>query len=515
MIASIVSGILIGTSYIPFPPWAILFAMAPLWLFWVNSNLNYKKVFLYGFITQFVLSIIGFHWIIHTVVEFGQMPYYIGVLALIGFSATQNLHIPIAGVIAKTLKTPLNLTKPMHLIVIGILTATIEGIMPMIFDWNFGYTWLYSKLPIYQMADTVGVQGLSFLTFIYNALFAIAFLYRKQTKKLITCITIFLVTFVSFNTIGLIKQKNQKTDSQVRIGVVQANIGNMDKQMSKYQNENPSSIIRKVYEKYFELTKQLLSNSNPDFVVWPEASFPKNLNERFLAGYHQSKLVNFIKETNTVMLVGGFATDIDDADTYYNSIFLFDRDAKLLDIYRKTYLLAFGEYLPGTNLIPALEKWLPQVSHFSRGTGPKVTTLDNVNIGYQICYEGLYPEFSAQLAQKSADVIVNVTNDSWFGHTIEPIQHLYMTMARAIETRVPIVRSTNTGISSAILADGTFLENSPEESEWTKEFVINYNSKRKQTFFTKIHKYLTLIELITLVSLITVLYLNRKTKKAS
>ena len=509
MIPSIVSGILVGTSYIPFPPWAILFAMVPLWLHWINNDLSYKKVFLYGFITQFVLSIVGFHWIIHTVVEFGNMPYYIGILALIGFSATQNLHIPIAGLIAIALAKNLKLTKSMSLLVIGMLTAILEGTMPMIFDWNFGYTWLYSKLPIYQMADTIGIRGLSFLTFVYNAMFAIGFLNRKN-KKLIVCVTIFILTFGSFNVIGITKQKSQKTDAQVRIGVVQANIGNMEKQLSKYQNETPTSIVRKIYGKYFDLTRELLSKSNPDFVVWPEASFPKNLNEQFLTGYHQTKLINFIKETNTVMLIGGFATDPDDIDTYYNSMFLFDRDAKLLDMYKKTYLLAFGEYLPGADLIPALKKWLPQVSHFSKGEGPKVTKLGNISIGYQICYEGLYPEFSAKLAKKSADVIINVTNDSWFGHTIEPVQHLYMTMARAIETRVPIVRATNTGISSAVLANGTLLGKSPEQSEWTKEFVIEYNSSREQTFFTKIYKYLTLMELIILLSLLGVCYLNRK-----
>ncbi len=263
------------------------------------------------------------------------------------------------------------------------------------------------------------------------------------------------------------QKKFQKTDAQVRIGVVQANIGNMDKHLSKYQNERPSRIVNKVYEKYFELTRQLLANSNPDFVVWPEASFPKNLNERFLTGYHQTKLINFIKETKTVMIVGGFATDLD-LTKYYNSMFLFDRDAKLLDIYKKTYLLAFGEYLPGSDLIPVLKKWLPQVSHFSRGKGPKVTKLGNVNVGYQICYEGLYPEFSVGLAKKSADVIVNVTNDSWFGHTIEPVQHLYMTMARTIETRIPIVRSTNTGISLRHISRRNFFRKKPRGSRMDK-----------------------------------------------
>ena len=506
---SIVSGILIGTSYIPFPPWAILFAMVPLWLLWINKNMTYKRIFFYGFATQFILAIIGFHWIVHTVVEFGRMPTYVGIIALVAFAATQNLHIPIAGIIWKVLSKYLSFTKPISLMVLGVLTAILEAIYPMIFQWNIGYTWLYSELPIYQIADMIGFQGLSFLTFLYNALFAICFLNLKNFKKLIVYSTLVVSSFIFLNVIGIFQQKKwSSTDSTVSIGVIQANIGNIDKHMSKYQNESRSKVTRRLYRKYFELTRKFKSEKDVDLIVWPEASFPKNLNHRFLTGYDQRQLIQFIKDVKTPIILGGFSSDLN-LDNYYNSIFLFDENAKLVDFYKKTHLLAFGEYLPGVGLIPGLKKWLPEVSHFSRGKGPKVSKFGDLNIGYQICYEGLYPGLSAELSNQSANIIINVTNDSWFGHTVEPYQHLYMTMARAIETRIPIVRSTNTGISSAILADGTFLEKSPEESEWFHEFVINYRADGSSTLFSKIYQYITMFELIFLIGLLLVTF--RKT----
>ena len=508
---SILSGILVGTSYIPAPPWAILFSLVPLWFLWVHKKLSLKRIFLYGFITQFVLALIGFHWITHTVIEFGKMPIYMGILALLAFAATQNLHIPLAGVIWKILSKSFKFSKTHSFITIALLTATLENIYPMIFKWNFGYTWFYSSLPIYQIADTIGFQGLSLITFLYNAFIAIIIL-NFSKKKVIPRFIALALSFGILNMVGYVKQKNwSETDSKVRIGVVQANIGNLEKHMSKYQNESRTKVTNRLLDKYFELTKKLVDEKKPDFIVWAEASFPKSLNQRFLNGYHQKKLINFIKEINTPMVIGGFSTEMD-LDKYYNSIFLFSQDGKLLDYYKKMYLLAFGEYLPGSKFFPSLKKYFPEVSDFSKGGVPRVSKLKDVMLGFQICYEGLYPELSAKLSDLEAQVIINVTNDSWFGHTFEPYQHLYMTFARAIEVRIPILRSTNTGISSAILADGTILKKSPQKQEWVYDFEISYNKERTSTIFSKTYQYTPFVPVTILMCLLLFIYTREKIK---
>jgi len=97
-----------------------------------------------------------------------------------------------------------------------------------------------------------------------------------------------------------------------------------------------------------------------------------------------------------------------------------------------------------------------------------------MKLGAQICYEGCLTDFHVGLAQQGAQIIVNSTNDSWYPDWNEPYQHLYMTLARAVETRRPLVRSTNTGVSTAILASGEILQFSPRGQEWTHVFEIPY-----------------------------------------
>jgi apolipoprotein N-acyltransferase len=149
--------------------------------------------------------------------------------------------------------------------------------------------------------------------------------------------------------------------------------------------------------------------------------------------------------------------------------------------YRKTMLLAFGEYLPGAHLFPALTKWFPRTADFARGRGPQVKSFRGLTLGPQICYEGLFPGFSRSLADQGAQLFVNVTNDSWFGTWSEPYQHLSMTLARGIEFRLPVIRSTNTGISTVMLASGTILDRSPLHREWFHGYDVPYRKEPPPT----------------------------------
>ena len=102
------------------------------------------------------------------------------------------------------------------------------------------------------------------------------------------------------------------------------------------------------------------------------------------------------------------------------------------------------------------------VAHFGRGPGPTVLLkINGYAMGPQVCYESLFPEFSKGLADLGAQFFVNVTNDSWYGAWQEPYQHLYMTLARGVEFRRPVLRVANTGISTVSLANGDVLALSP------------------------------------------------------
>jgi len=118
--------------------------------------------------------------------------------------------------------------------------------------------------------------------------------------------------------------------------------------------------------------------------------------------------------------------------------------------------------------------------------------LNGATLGPQVCYESLDPLFSSSLALKGADILVNVTNDSWFGPRFEPLQHLYMTLARGLETRRPMLRSTNTGISSAILADGTVLQLSPLYTRWAGLYDVKFQKNAPVTFYSRFGAWLPL-----------------------
>ena len=168
-----------------------------------------------------------------------------------------------------------------------------------------------------------------------------------------------------------------------------------------------------------------------------------------------------------------------------NSLFLLDHQGKLVTPhYSKTILLAFGEYLPGEDWFPLIRDWLPPIGEFKRGEGPRhLIEWNGFRMGVQICYESLFPDFSRQWANLGAEFFVNVTNDSWYGNWSEPRQHLTMTLGRAVEFRRPVLRATNTGISTVGLSSGVKLDESPLHETWSKVFEVPYRKNPSPTFY--------------------------------
>ena len=151
--------------------------------------------------------------------------------------------------------------------------------------------------------------------------------------------------------------------------------------------------------------------------------------------------------------------------------------------YDKQVLLPFGEYIPGASSFPALKKWFPDVRDFEAGDGPVLLRMDRFLLGAQICYEGLFDSIARGAALLGAQMIVNVTNDSWYGTWLEPWQHLYVTMAKAVETRRPLIRATNSGVSAVAFADGTINELSPAGTEWFGVVEVPYIRMPAPTVF--------------------------------
>lgn len=138
----------------------------------------------------------------------------------------------------------------------------------------------------------------------------------------------------------------------------------------------------------------------------------------------------------------------------YNTAALLDEKGFVRGIYNKTFLLAFGEYIPGASLWPWVYDVIPEASEFTPGAEVKVFDLNGHRLGMMICYEDIIASFGRDLAKLNPHVIINMTNDAWFGKTSEPYLHLSLATFRAVESRKWLLRSTNTGVTAFIDANG-------------------------------------------------------------
>ncbi|RLA60269.1 MAG: apolipoprotein N-acyltransferase [Epsilonproteobacteria bacterium] len=159
------------------------------------------------------------------------------------------------------------------------------------------------------------------------------------------------------------------------------------------------------------------------------------------------------------LFLGGYGKALEKREIDYNSAFLFGKNGKLKESYNKIKLIPFGEKLPFGPLNQSISKYMPNISFLAQGDKFSFFKLDNgANFISVICYEILFPEFMRDFlnaTETSPHFIINLTNDSWYGDTSEPLQHQFLAHWRALEFQTPVIRMTNTGITSVLFPDGS------------------------------------------------------------
>lgn len=480
---ALASGVFAGTSYIPFFPWALPFLWAPLLLACKNADLNWRRLFFLGWLTQFVLSLIGFYWIAYVSHEFGFMPWPLAIAVAVLFAATVHLYIPFALVCAHWCRKKRNLNFGQFAILFCCFLSMGEAFWPSLFPWNFGYTLLWIASPIAQWADAIGFLGLSFLIALTSAALAWIFLERRQLSYLFLASIFCLWSFFRFTGEERATPWKESRRS-LNILQVQANISNLERMKAESGQGNLMDILRQ----FTDVTDVGLRTQQTDLIVWPEGAFPDFLNSHLSYRPLPEALRTYVAEKRIPLLTGSYsspAASTNKRSRVFNSLFLLNGDGTQSEPVDKTLLLPLGDYTPFADRYPWLAKISPVGVGFAHGKGPQTIPFQEFKIGAQICYESLYPEFTTELVHQGADLLVNLTNDSWFGPTSEPPQHMLMTLARAIEARRPLVRSTNTGITTGILATGKFLQQSPLFQAWQGHFFIEIPKKSDLSFYSQ------------------------------
>ena len=434
-------------------------------------------------ITAFVFTLIGFNWVTYLLHEFAHLDWSIALLGMLFYALIAHLYVPLAGLLWYSGFRKFKWSHQLSLAMMAMITTLCERYSFTLFDWNFGYSWFGSNLPIYQWAEIIGFSGLSAATILCNIPLLIAWQKRKQTAGKIIVTTV-ITGFILLNVGGLwLKARLPQPDASFTTLLVQASTENSEKMAA----ELGKGYSKEILNRYITLTDDAL-NSHPDkkidFALWPETAFPALLGEQFKFNALPIALSEFLKYKQLPLITGAYSVD-EKSRLITNSLFVLNKDGEIVPPhYSKTILLAFGEYIPGEQFFPVIRTWLPSTGQFARGPGPtELLKWNGYKMGAQICYESLFPEFSRSLANLGAQFIVNVTNDSWYGSWQEPYQHMYMTLARGIEFRRPVLRVTNTGISTVSLASGEILERSPIHQPWSGIYDVPYLTKPTETFY--------------------------------
>ncbi len=446
--------------------WLSWFAIVPVLI--SIKDQSPRKSFRLGFLAGIIHYLTLMYWLGYTMHTYGQLPWSLSIPVLFLLTCYLSLYIGVFSFSVTYLcRMPSRL-----LFLVPVLWVSFEYLRAVLFSglpWELiGYT-QYKILPILQLSDVFGVYGVSFLIAFSNAVIFIGYLSvtRKNWKgcpvskrlagvSILTLVFTFCIVWI-YGTWRMTNVDRLITSSpRARVAVVQGNID----QVIKWDPRQQEASV----EKYLSLSRtasqaRTANQGMIDLIVWPETAMP------FYFLYDTEltmKVFQGIQTIGTDFLIGSPSfIRRGDAIEYYNSAYLMRPDGKIYGKYSKVHLVPFGEYVPFRKWLPFLGKMVAQVGDFKPGKSGHTMSWGVHRIGMQICFEIIFPHLSRSLVKNHAKLLVNITNDAWFGKSSAPYQHFSMAVFRAVENRRSLVRSANTGISGFIDPTGKILASTP------------------------------------------------------
>ncbi|WP_026842348.1 apolipoprotein N-acyltransferase [Citrifermentans bremense] len=383
------------------------------------------------------------YWLNIVMTTYGKLP----------LSASVALYLALAGYLALYPGIVLWLTRRCESKRIGLMLTfpflwvageLVRSYLLTGFPWaNLGYS-QYRTLPLIQISDLTGVYGVSFLVAFANVVFyRIWVSMRHRERYPVTGLLALLVLIAATIGYGVIALSRPEKGELQRVLMVQGNIRQEQKWDPAFQQSTVAT--------YERLTRQG-AQSPGTLVVWPESALPFFLQSEPL---YAARVKALAAELKSYLLTGSPAYDQEGEKVrYLNSAFLISPAGVVAGRSDKLHLVPFGEYVPLASLLPFVNKLVEGIGDFSPGKGAAPLKTGNGKIGVLVCFEGIFPEVARAYVENGATMLVNITNDAWFGRSSAPYQHLSMTVFRAVENRVPLVRAANTGISSVIDSKG-------------------------------------------------------------
>jgi apolipoprotein N-acyltransferase len=448
------SGVLYFVGYLDFRHWyQVWICLVPV-LLALRSVTTGGKALAVSWLFGVVFNMGGYHWIVRLLETFAHLNLGLSALGYLLLCLGQGASLAAFGWLAWALSWRTGLS--IFLCAPVAIIAT-ELCFPMLFPSYLANSQAFMPYTT-QIADLGGVLLVSGVITLVNCGLAEAIASRlekrRASRRLLAGAALALVFTVGYSAvrIGQIEARDASAP-KLRTAVVQANVGAGDKHQK----------VMEGIRRFKAMTDEAMQDPSVGLVVWPESALNRPI--------QVSPAINLTGEVATTvktpMIVGLVRVDGGDSERLkiWNSAVSVKPGGAIVEVYDKTMLLAFGEYVPGDELFPGIYKLLPYSGHFERGASTRPLSVGPYKLATDICYEDILPRFIRALMAPVDDVgtrphaMVNVTNDSWYGPA-EPPLHLALATFRTIEHRRWLVRSTATGISAFIDSAGRVVKQS-------------------------------------------------------
>ncbi len=452
-------------------PLAALLLPAGLMVLGQNAG-TWRDAFRQAWLAGSLAALGCLYWVFWPVQHFGGVHWLLALPVPVLLSLAMGAYFGLFGLAAHLASR--RLSELTGLLFLGVAWTLMELAVATLLS---GFPWLTLSAAfvpwtiVVLPAAFIGAYGLSGVL----ALIACGAVLARNSRS---CAVAAVAAALLVLGLGSFSLRTYAEDSPPRtVAVVQGNIDQSLKWDASYQE---STVTR-----YVDLSRKVQITAKPSLIVWPETSMPFYFQDDSPL---RKPVLDFLASTNATLLLGAPAYTLRSGDyTLFNRAYLLNGDGSALSWYDKEHLVPFGEYMPLPGWLP-LQKLVHGVGDFAPGHGQNPLRTGGLAIGTLVCYEAIFSGLAQERVSQGANLIVNISNDAWFGATSAPMQHLNLTALRAIEQGRWIVRSTNTGISAFIDPLGRIHRAGPQFEPLAAAWQVH---ARSQT--TVYHKYYGLL----------------------
>jgi len=443
------SGVLYALAYEHGALWPLAFvALAPLLYALARDACTTGQALRLGSCAGVLQQAGAYRWLLPTIHDYAGMPLWLSALVwglLMLYQAGQLALWSALVARGRALGWPVLVLAP-------LAWGAIEQLYPLLFPSPLAAA-LHAQPSLLQSLELGGARPISMLLVLASACAASVARAPRGEPRVGRLRMAALVATVWASLFGHGVWRSAQLSAAVdaapalSLGLVQANVGTAQKR------RDPAAVRRS----HLELSRALLRTDRPDLLIWPETALPG-----FIPA-DSRELSPAVGELGTPLLTGAVAHhNRQGRAELYNSAFLLDAHARVLGRSDKLRLVPFAERMPFADRFPGLSELAPGAGAFTPGRAPAALQLNGWRIAVLICYEDILPDLVREVTRATgAQLLVNITNDAWFGDSAAPHIHLALAALRAIEQRRFLVRATNSGVSAIVGPTGHVLQTLP------------------------------------------------------